>query len=159
MGPWDHSWGDSARYQPSITFPANAGGANLVNDMQYAMLNQALLNQTIDWANQPCVYYYLMGDPNAPGSTTTFNIWKTASSWPVPAINQNWYFQPNGTLSIDTPTTQANLTYLYDPQTPVAERGGRTITDIVNGHLTMGDADQRSVEYNRADILHFNIRL
>jgi predicted acyl esterase len=156
MGPWGHGSGTSALNHIDIKFPDNGAGNSLITQMKQRIFDEGLKNIPIDWETQPRVYYYVMGDPYAIGSQIDFNIWRAVNEWPVKSSPQAWYFHPNGTLSVDVPESYTELSYLYDPRDPVLTIGGRNLVTTYNGQLAVGARDQRIVEFNRNDILHFN---
>lgn len=92
------------------------------------------------------VHYYVMGDTTdkaAPG-----NFWRSADSWPPPATNTAFYFGADHSLKKEPPQEAGELTYQYDPESPVPTIGGQNLL------ITKGPMDQRSVE-SRPDVLVF----
>jgi putative CocE/NonD family hydrolase len=145
MGPWGHG---PNPVHPDITYP-DTEGWQFAQKAEEFIFGEALDGLERNWSSQPRVYYYMMGDPDAPGSTQTFNHWRTANDWPLSTMNyQPWYLHPNGTFSPNIPTSSANHSYLYDPTNPVGSRGGTTL--FIDRENTA--CDQRPVETNRTDI-------
>jgi len=151
MGPWNHGIGGS---QPDIKYPGSSD-TSLLTRAENLIFGEYLQGKVVDWANEPRVYYYVMGDPNAPGSTIEFNHWRNASTWPISSTLEKWFFHPDGTLSPSLPTTPQTLSFLYDPRKPVESIGGTELT-----LREIGASDQREVENDangnpRSDILRF----
>jgi uncharacterized protein len=140
MGPWFHGF---TTEHLDITYPDNGmDGLGYAQNAERFIFSEYLDNKTVDWDKQPRVYYYEMGDPDATGSGTNFNLWKTADKWPLDTTYDAWYFHPNGILSNNTPQTGAYNSYIYDPRDPVSNGGGTTLT-----LKYIGAVDQRRVEY------------
>jgi predicted acyl esterase len=92
------------------------------------------------------VHYYVMGDTDdkdAPG-----NFWRSADTWPPPAVITPFYFHANRALDEEKPGDDGQLTFQYDPQNPVPTLGGQNLL------IKKGPMDQRSVE-SRGDVLLF----
>ena len=99
---------------------------------------------------RPRVQYYVMGS----------NVWKTAPSWPPPAVQPTTYYldsdgdantlHGNGRLTTTLPTTDRPDHFFYDPMNPVPSYGGNV---CCTGNAVKGGAfDQRAME-TRNDIL------
>ncbi len=148
MGPWTHNvfHNDSGE----IVYP-NANTAPGYNDLFNAMFAERVLGLTQygDYRTKYNVTYYVMGDKNT--TSTSWNRWANATDWPVPYANQTWYFQEGNALSDVIPTTNANRSYVFDPNNPVLTRGGANLDPT-----TRGPFDQRPVEESRGDILYFD---
>lgn len=151
MGPWIHG---SMNHSGVPEYASLDGGYTLAYQARDFLFNEALLGIPWNWTAQPRVYYMLMGDPADPAA----NTFHTAMDWPVPSTSEQWYFHPNGSLSITVPSP-GNHSYLYDPRDPVHTGGGRafpvqasTITDVP---ITYGAFDVRATETGRPDILKF----
>jgi len=82
-------------------------------------------------------------DPKAPG-----NVWRTASTWPVPATFTPYYLHADRSLSTAKPDQDEPLSYTYDPKDPVPTLGVNHLT------LPAGAMDQRSIA-SRPDVLVF----
>lgn len=92
------------------------------------------------------VHYYVMGDTTdkaAPG-----NYWRSADSWPPPAITAGLYFHADHTLTKEAPKEAGELSYKYDPANPVPSVGGQNLL------IAKGPMDQTKVE-SRPDVLLF----
>jgi predicted acyl esterase len=92
------------------------------------------------------VHYYVMGDTTdkaAPG-----NYWRSADSWPPPAITAGLYFHADHTLTKEAPKEGGELSYKYDPANPVPSVGGQNLL------IAKGPMDQTKVE-SRPDVLLF----
>jgi predicted acyl esterase len=164
MGPWSHGLSNK---HLDVTYPT-ANYSNFIGDLEYILREEYFnSNPTIcNWGTRPNVYYYVMGDPEGIGSTTTYNHWRTSMTWPIASTPEQWYLHPNGTFSPNAPDSSYNMTYLYDPRDPVRNGGGGTLVAEY-----IGAVDQRRVEYsnyytrnyhgtfdtsqNRSDILKF----
>ncbi len=145
MGPWTHGIG--VKNAGEIVFPENAANRTIITEMEHFVFADYVIGAQ-DWSNQPRVYYYVMGDPsdNAPG----VNQWRTAMDWPIAHNYEQWFFHPNGSMLRTAPTTQSNLSYIYDPANPMMNRGGTT---LFIEHI--GPKDQNPVENGRTDMIRF----
>jgi len=156
IGPWYHGGMNHTgvpEYMATLNTAAGIG-YDKATSAEFSIFREELLGVPMNWSAQPRVMYMLMGDPSDPLA----DQWHNATDWPVPCTYENWYFQPNGTLSNSTPTTKANESYLYDPSNPVHTGGGRTFPASAKGTdvpITWGAYDNRPIEDNRTDILHF----
>jgi predicted acyl esterase len=93
------------------------------------------------------VHYYVMGatdDRHAPG-----NFWRSADTWPPPAVVTPFYFHANHALGAEKPSDDGQLTFKYDPGNPVPTLGGQNLG------IAKGPMDQRPVE-SRGDVLLFS---
>ncbi|MHA1821151.1 MAG: CocE/NonD family hydrolase [Promethearchaeota archaeon] len=142
MGPWSHYLSNK---HLDIEYP-DYGGLSRLSWCEDLLFNEYFNDNSsaIDWNTIPHVFYYVMGDPNGTGSGSVYNVWRNASTWPVPATLTPFYLHGNLTLSTSTPTTNINRSYIYDPRNPVRNGGGSTLTlDYI------GAVDQRRVEYSQ----------
>ena len=92
------------------------------------------------------VNYYVMGDTDdfgAPG-----NFWRSADTWPPPALITPFYFHADHALGEAPPSGPGRLSFKYDPQNPVPTLGGQNL------YTANGPMDQRPVE-SRPDVLLF----
>lgn len=124
-------------------------------DLGKAPINYvAPMNLYAHWLQEPQkdveklkpVHYYVMGDTvekGAPG-----NYWRSADSWPPPAVTAGLYFHPDHTLTKVPPKEAGELTYDYDPANPVPTVGGQNLL------IPKGPMDQKKVE-ERPDVLLF----
>lgn len=95
----------------------------------------------------PAVTYYVMGPLD--GSSSSGNVWKTSSQWPVAHSDVPLYFQAQGRLAPQPHGDELSaLDYRHDPANPVPTIGGRNL------FLESGAKDQRSLE-GREDVLVF----
>lgn len=155
MGPWHHGLTNE---HEDITYPQNAQkGLEYMTQTENFIFGEYLRGDIVDWTNQPRVYYYIMGDPEAEGSETAFNVWRNATNWPVANTLEAWYFHADGTLNTTAPIGGNSLSFTYDPRNPVLNGGGTTLT-----LAKIGAVDQREFEYtdkdftqHREDILKF----
>ena len=117
------------------------------------LFQEALFNQTVDWTDQPRVYYYMMGDPAWAANDSQVDVWRTAMDWPLNTTqNQARYLQPDQTLWYTMPNSTANMSYIYNPADPHQSYGGCTLYTVGN---IIGATDERRVEYGRTDIVNF----
>lgn len=114
----------------------------------------APMNVLASWVGKPApdveslkpVHYYVMGDcvsRDAPG-----NHWRSADSWPPPSKSTSFYLHADHGLRAEAPDGEETLSYDYDPNHPVATRGGQNLL------IAKGPMDQRPVE-SRDDVLLF----
>ncbi len=146
MGPWTHGLG--TRYQGELLYPENAAGMHYADYARELIFGEYFHGATVNWDEEPRVYYYVMGNPES--DDPRVNEWRNATDWPINTGEDAWYFHPNGTLSLDMPNSDANMSYIFDPTDPVLNRGGNTLT-----LEHMGPYDQRPVHEDRTDILEF----
>jgi predicted acyl esterase len=95
---------------------------------------------------EPTVRYFVMGDTfdkSAPG-----NDWRTADNWPPRSTATSYYLASGAKLALTRPSVQDKASYAYDPNDPVATRGGNNLM------LELGPMDQRPVS-GRKDVLKF----
>lgn len=92
------------------------------------------------------VHYYVMGDCDTAGAPG--NFWRSADVWPPPAKPTSFYLHADKSLKADVPDTDNKLSYKYDPENPVATRGGQNLL------ISKGPMDQRPIE-SRPDVLLF----
>nr|MDO8115456.1 CocE/NonD family hydrolase [Candidatus Sigynarchaeota archaeon] len=156
MGPVFHGGND----HPSVNYSMVDDGSSYAYAAQDFIFGESLWGEARNWSAQPRVYYIVMGDPDSVDPRV--NEWRTAMDWPIPSTKEAWYFHENGTLSNSTPSTPANLSYVYDPIDPVLNGGGTTFminatryTGTVDPLLRIGAYDNKLVEANRSDILKF----
>lgn len=88
------------------------------------------------------VTFYVMGTQE---SGAAGNYWTSLPKWPT-YTEENWYFHPDGKLSMTAPTSTANHTYTYDPTNPVPTLGGNNLFG------SCGPKDQTSL-LSRDDVL------
>ncbi len=148
MGPWTHNVFNNQSGE--LTYPS-ANFAPGYNDLFYAMYAERVLKLTQygDYRTVANVTYYVMGDVDT--TSTNWNRWAYASDWPVPYTNKTLYFDEGGYLSESSPDPDCNRSYIFDPNHPVSTRGGANL----DGN-NRGPFDQRPVEDDSTDIVHFN---
>ncbi|TXT60768.1 MAG: hypothetical protein BAJALOKI2v1_80060 [Promethearchaeota archaeon] len=147
MGPWTHGINDN--HSGELVYP-NANSAPYATDLYEALFAEKLLRLT-DYGNYqdyPNVIYYVMGDVTE--KSDTWNRWATSEVYPIPYINQTWYFHSDNRLSSQKPVHSSSKNYIVDPTNPVETLGG---TNLIGSNR--GPYDQRPVETNRSDIIHF----
>jgi predicted acyl esterase len=148
VGPWTHAlFGE--RLQGELLYPENAKDTFSAAYWD-EILDQYILGVSTDFENRPTVVYYVMGDvsnPNARG-----NFWRYADAWPPQHEDDAWYLHENQVLSTAPSSSDAPLTYTYNPNNPVPTRGGTNLYPLPP--TLAGPYDQRPVE-NRADVLLF----
>jgi len=142
VGPWTHGANDTTE-QGEFNYPPNSVYDDEVLEAKwFDYWLKGIDNGVLD---EPRVRYYLMGaqgEQEAPG-----NIWKTASSWPVPATPTAYFLRSDGTLATSA-STGSPLSYLYDPADPVPTNGGNNLL------IPAGPYDQKALE-SRDDVLVF----
>ncbi|MBY0585789.1 CocE/NonD family hydrolase [bacterium] len=139
MGPWAHGPFDELKY------PKNASERPPAADFFRFIdhhLKDASNGVDKDWP----VHYYVMGDPGDADSLG--NVWRHADSWPPACKATSFYFHADHSLQTSPPSTEASLSYRYDPAQPVPTIGGQNLI------LPKGPMDQRRIE-NRDDVLLF----
>ncbi len=144
IGPWTHG-GAGSTQQGELNYPKDSRDTFSMT-LFWQMVKEYTTNESTGFDSWPAVTYYVMGDvdnASAPG-----NEWRNATDWPIPSMEQAWYFQGDGTLQTTLPIDNPPLTYTYDPEHPVPTVGGGNL------NLPAGPYDQRSVE-NRSDVLVF----
>jgi len=93
------------------------------------------------------IYYFLMGDftdPTAPG-----NEWRVTHEWPVPHEDRPYYLTADHGLSLEPPSSQAEIAYRYDPQQPNARPDIEWRSLIADGPV-----DERA-KRDRDDVVYF----
>ncbi len=147
MGPFTHGF-PSEGQQGELFFPTKSVSAsNLYLNWEQQLFDHALLGTQFDWTDNR-VAYYMMGDLN--DSSSDVNNYRFAKDWPIPYVNDTWYFDVEGAFLNNTlPLANLNYSYLYDPRNPVPTLGG---TNLI---IPSGPFDQRSIE-NRTDVLVFD---
>ncbi|MFX1258819.1 MAG: CocE/NonD family hydrolase [Promethearchaeota archaeon] len=153
MGPWTHNTGTNISGE--LEYPINAN-YNPYIDIFIAMFGEKVLDRYDlgDYRTMPNVTYYVMGDVK--NLSNDWNKWATSEVWPVPYINQTWYFHKNSSLNITPPSEFESCLkdYLFNPTIPVATRGGANLF-----HEYIGPCNQTPVEDGRPDILQFEYNI
>ncbi|NHJ23378.1 MAG: CocE/NonD family hydrolase [Candidatus Lokiarchaeota archaeon] len=146
MGPWTHGSVYGGK-QGELTYPENSNGFNLLLDWETKVFDDALLGIPTDWDNAR-VAYYLMGDVDSPSNQ--WNYWRYAYDWPLDHVDDEWFFNADGSLSKISPgVINKNFSYLFDPRFPVPNLGGQNQPFDLAGPM-----DQSSIE-TRSDVIIF----
>lgn len=115
----------------TLAFPA--ADDSLHRHWETEMREAAVRGKSIDWSS-PSVAYYLMGDVDDPGVDA--NKWCYATQWPVPATSTPFYLNGSSSaLGATVPASNVNVSYLYDPLSPVPTRGGNNLVQIASLEL------------------------
>ncbi len=132
-----------------------AGAPTKVGDREFGDARLPYFQIYLDWfdhwlkgadngvTGRPRVQYYVTG----------LNEWRTAPSWPVPAVNPTRYFLGGGHLSTRLPAPGRD-SFRYDPDDPVPSRGG-TVCCTGNPKDQPGAFDQSDLE-RRKDLLIYS---
>ena len=150
IGPWGHNnvytRGESHRNYGEWDFGHEADLA--VFEHELAFLKRYLCDIDDGYSNQPRIKIFVMGA----------NRWIGVDDWPVPGTDeQSWNLDSagsantlwgDGKLTRESPTHDADDSYLYDPAHPVPTRGGQ----VYWGNEHLGPIDQRPL-LDRHDIL------
>eukprot|EP00456_Euglypha_rotunda_P009822 TRINITY_DN12302_c0_g1_i25.p1 TRINITY_DN12302_c0_g1~~TRINITY_DN12302_c0_g1_i25.p1 ORF type:complete len:216 (-),score=24.00 TRINITY_DN12302_c0_g1_i25:25-672(-) len=116
-------------------------GTNATLDTNLAVDYKAFRLSWFDWvlkgigeemAIEPKVKIFVMGGGSGSkiesGRMDHGGYWRDESDWPIPrTVSTPYYLSSDFSLSTSSPTEEANVTYLYDPNDPVPSIGG-TIT-------------------------------
>ena len=152
IGPWDHvNWGRSDSDPAPLLKDIGAVGDSPINDLMLAWYDHFLKGENNDVAGKPRVDYFVMGA----------NIWKSATSWPLPQTNWTTYYlsgpggiaDRKGQLVSAAPGAQPPDTYTYDPAFPAPSLGGHSCCGAESG--PQGPYDQTPVE-QRSDVLVYS---
>ena len=149
MGPWVH--GNFEGVSGEVDFGAQASSMILVPDeIQLRWFDYWLKGIENGMMQEPPIQIFVMGD----------NLWRTEKEWPLARTQYTTFYlhsngaanslKGNGTLSQETPTTEAVDSFVYDPHNPVPTRGGGLCCS--QAALPPGAYDQREVE-ERQDVL------
>lgn len=143
VGPWIHLW-------PFITKLGEFEYPEVVNNPPYDFKPEKwfayFLKDEQNGVEQfPTVAYYVMGPLD--GSSSSGNVWKTASEWPVPHEKKEFYLTKDHALNRET-KEDFSFSYKYDPNNPIPTIGGRNL------FLPSGPFDQKSIE-DRSDVIVF----
>lgn len=144
IGPWTHYWpfitklGDFDVPQTGMLPPFDI---SLLSWFDYHL--KGVQNGT---DKIPSVLYYVMGPFD--GSPSKGNVWKTASTWPIPYEPFQFYLTVNNELVKQPLSKQGKISYEYDPLVPTPTIGGRNL------FIESGAKDQSSIE-ERKDVVVF----
>ena len=152
IGPWDHvNWGRPGS-EPAPMLKAIGAVANSpVNALMLDWYDHFLKGKDNGVAGTPRVDYFLMGA----------NVWKTATSWPLPQTHPTTYFlsgsggiaDREGQLGGAPPAANPPDVYTYDPRFPAPSLGGHSCCGAQSG--PQGPYDQTPVE-QRSDVLVYS---
>ena len=155
IGPWDHvDWGrpdsEPAPMLKSIGAVANSPINELMLQWYDHFLKGAKDEADDTKWGAPRVDYFLMGA----------NVWKTATSWPLPQTRPTTYYlsgsggeDRTGQLVTAPPAADAPDVYTYDPRFPAPSLGGHSCCGARSG--PQGPYDQTPVE-QRSDVLVYS---
>ncbi|MET0476135.1 MAG: CocE/NonD family hydrolase [Mycobacterium sp.] len=149
IGPWDHvDWGRPAS-EPAPMLKAIGAVANSpINGLMLDWYDHFLKGKDNGVAGTPRVDYFLMGA----------NVWKTATSWPLPQTHSTTYYlsgaggaaDRKGQLGASAPAEDVPDVFTYDPRFPAPSLGGHSCCGAQSG--PQGPYDQTPVE-QRSDVL------
>ncbi|MFX1285872.1 MAG: CocE/NonD family hydrolase [Promethearchaeota archaeon] len=147
MGPFTHGFPGEGK-QGELFFPTKTKkGFDLYLEWERKLFDHVLLGKDFDWDNEYRVAYYMMGDNTS--DDPDVNDYRFTYDWPVPHVNDRWYFSANSQLILGTDDlTSANYSYIYDPRDPVPTVGGTNLM------IPSGPYDQGKIE-TRDDVLIF----
>jgi uncharacterized protein len=156
IGPWDHvNWGRPASTPAPLLKDIGPVGDSPINDLMLAWFDHFLKGEdnSLDnpVAGKPRVDYFVMGA----------NVWKHATSWPLPQTDWTTLYlsgaggiaDRNGQLVSTAPGAEAPDTYTYDPAFPAPSAGGHSCCGAQSG--PQGPYDQTPVE-QRSDVLVYS---
>ncbi|MCP4760541.1 MAG: CocE/NonD family hydrolase, partial [archaeon] len=161
MGPWTHGAFTTTK-QGELTYPANSIGMDPLNlfsitkeGNKILYYETAIFDYYLRGIDLPTdflderVSYYMMGAVDG-SSVVGANEWKYASDWPITTgvSNVKWNLTDDGKLVNTTVSTNANLSYTYNPKNCSPTVGG------LNLMYQSGPWDQAAVE-ERTDVLIF----
>ncbi len=141
MGPWSHASGGPKVGE--LTYPDNA---ILPYGDDVRWINYWLSGDGDGIEAEAPVTYYQMGDVDV--ASPSWNVWRTADAWPVPATPTPFYLAADGRLTSEPPRDATSSTFVFDPSDPVPTVGGNNLYE------RSGPFDQRGVEA-RDDVLVF----
>ena len=169
MGIKAHGGTDAARtgQRLLVMVGGHAGGGRKIGDVDFgpaaeeydestltlAWYDYLLQGKQNEFATEKPVKIFVMGK----------NEWRYEDSWPLERAQSTSYFlhsagkantaSGDGSLSAQTPHSEAADSYVYDPAKPVPTVGGPLCCD--GGHLAAGPRDQRELE-KRPDVLVYS---
>lgn len=145
IGPWVHMYPSTMRLgEYEVPLQGRAPPLDLSPKSWFDHHLKGMANKIEE---SPAVTYYVMGPFD--GSSSSGNVWRTASSWPIPRQDTPFYLTADHQLiEGKVPSKEESLTYIHDPQNLVPTLGGRNL------FLDAGPVDQRPIE-NRKDVLVF----
>ena len=120
-----------------------------IQDLRLKWFDHHLKGMHTDVLEGPPIDMFVMGGGDGhkdlQGHMRHGGYWRTEDDWPAPGTQfTNYYFQPDGGLSADTPPEGATASrYSFDPDDPVPTLGGCIQTPRIEGILNGGAYDQR----------------
>lgn len=153
----------------------NSGGAQLLFDIPTDSSIQVAgsspvsdpVNPKVDFTAVPNVRFYVPGPVNdgVAQNGNVGNYWKSADAFPLAAGTQpmSWYLHGDNSLTQSAPmVTEADLTYLHDPDNPVQTIGGGNLgiqnpqnTGVTAGPVNYAHVNNASYTMDRPDVLKF----
>jgi uncharacterized protein len=153
IGPYTH--GSRSGPCGEINFPNASYGTQIADQWRDEIFAESIPpvgiyspNVNSNLWQEPNVLFYMMGD--VLDTTGTGNRWIYADTWPVTNTPTPYYFQENGSLSVNKASGPKTFSYNYDPENPVGTLGGQNLV------LAAGIMNQASLISSRSDILTFN---
>jgi len=141
LGPQAHG-----AFNEKVVYPnADKAPINLIAPMD--IMGEWLKGAPAGAQKTQPVHYYVMGavgEENAPG-----NYWRSADAWPPPSKPVRFHFNADHSLTRRPATADRDLSFKYDPQSPVPTTGGQNL------QIAKGPMDQRPIE-GRPDVLLFS---
>ncbi|MCB8924048.1 MAG: CocE/NonD family hydrolase [Ardenticatenaceae bacterium] len=154
IGPWMHL--PLSPFVGEIDFGLNAA-SRIIDESQIRFYNWLLKDIDDGISSESPVKLFVMGE----------NQWREEADWPLQrAVNTPYYFHSdgfansltgNGTLSPQHPGEEPPDTYVYDPRSPSASRGGHSCCREVLA--PMGSYDQRPIERYKDILCYTSERL
>lgn len=147
IGPWTHFWPSLGLTQLG-DFEIPEVGLHPPIDLSYKRwFDHYLKGIDNGIEREPAITYYVMGPFN--GEPSSGNVWRHASSWPVPHTPTPLYLcSENKLVKNVAEATSSKVSYVDDPLNPVPTLGGRNL------FIDSGPKDQRSIE-SRSDVKVF----
>lgn len=151
IGPWDHvDWGRPDSKPAPMLKSIGAVANSPINELMLEWYDHFLKGKDNGVGGTPRVDYFLMGA----------NVWKTATSWPLPQTRPTTYYlsgsggeDRKGELRDAAPGAEAPDVYTYDPRFPAPSLGGHSCCGAQSG--PQGPYDQTPVE-QRSDVLVYS---
>lgn len=152
IGPWGHGSFDSSQGECFYGVHASGNWLELEHDitaLHIRWFNHWLKDIDTGLASEPPVKIFVLG----------INQWRDEKEWPLKRTKYTRFYlhseghantkNGDGRLSLTPPVNGTADSFLYDPDSPVPTKGGRT---LFAGPLMMGPFDQREIE-ERQDVL------
>lgn len=161
MGPWTHLGIEPGNTLPNETIFQTNGivywpvswSLQWAKDPGSVFLEQTLLND-LESFNWPSVTYYVMGSIHPSEQPAPGLWWCYADDWPPPGgVERMYYLQDHSLLDSTIPSSQ-ELSYKYDPLSPVPTICGRFFDARYAGFC-----DVHASYDGRTDMLYFETAL